>query len=174
MHINIDTNYEKPRAFSFSNRRGRPKSERPKFDTGTPETVMKRLQGTTSEALDLCLERGIINKRQHWCGVHLRWLYTIRYGAPSVSAVQLCYYDGGKGRPEDESWRMQREKEYNDAISQLAKVGQSLLLLNLCVYNERPKFLNYSLAEMQQNFESISDSIIRLRSGLDILSDLWN
>lgn len=157
----------------FSTRRGRPKSNRPLHDTGTPETVMKRLLGETTEALDLCRERGIISDRQHWCGIHLRWLYTLRNGAPAPTTIDIVGESGQEIKNDDPQWRSEREKEYNEAINLLTKSGQALLLLNLCVYNERPKFLKFSPSEMQQNFMSVADSIARLRDGLDILSKLW-
>jgi len=172
-HI-IETKIEtKAQIISFSRRRGRPKSNRPLHDTGTPETVMKRLLGVTSEALDLCLQRGIISERQHWCGIHLRWLYTLRHGVPSAKTINLLHESGDEVKNDDPLWRDEREKEYNSAINLLTKSGHSLMLLNLCVYNERPKFLDLPQSEIHKNFETIADSIARLRDGLDILSELW-
>jgi len=134
---------------------------------------MKRLLGETTEALDLCHERGIISDRQHWCGIHLRWLYTLRHGAPSPQTMDITNTGGCEIKNDDQQWRTKREKEYNEAINLLTKNGQALLLLNLCVYNQRPKFLGFSSAEMQQNFASVADNIARLRDGLDILSTIW-
>ena len=175
--MNYTDNYTdietKAQIIRFTTRRGRPKSTRPMRDTGTPETVMKRLLGVTTESLDLCLERGIISKRQHWCGIHLRWLYTLRHGVPSAKTIDIVREHGKEIKNDDPTWREEREKEYNQAINLLTKSGQALFLLNLCVYNDRPKFLNYSTAEMQINFASVADSVARLRDGLDVLSELW-
>jgi hypothetical protein len=166
--------YSEPKAeiISFHRRRGRPKNNRPLHDTGTPETIMKRLLGITTEALDLCLERKIISERQHWCGIHLRWLYTLRHGVPNVKTMDISN-SSNQIKNDDPAWREEREKEYNEALNLLTKSGNSLLLLNLCVYNHRPQFLDFTTAEMQRNFASIADNIARLRNGLDILSNLW-
>lgn len=158
---------------SFTTRRGRPKSNRPQIDTGTPETIMKRLLGLTTEALDLCMERGIINDRQHWCGIHLRWLYTLRHGVPSVRANDLSYSGNCGQKPvdyDDPHWRAAREKEYNTAINALTQSGHALLLMNLCVYNEMPK----SMALFPEHSEKKPCHIAsNIRNGLDILSELW-
>lgn len=167
-------------SISLSRGRGRPKSNRPQIDTGTPETVMKRLLGVTTEALDLCLERGIINKTQHWCGIHLRWLYTLRHGVPSVRATDLSYIGGCEQKSEDSEdplWREAREKEYNEAIILLAQNGHANSLINLCIYNERPSFLNFisssSSDNLHKNSLEITKNIEKLRDGMDILAKLW-
>lgn len=162
--------------FSSQRKRGRPRNCRPTTDTGTPETIMKRLLGVTSEALDLCLERGIINKKQHWCGIHLRWLYTLRHGVPSVRAVDLSkpISDIDKSADyEDPAWREAREREYNTAINSLSTAGHAIFLLNLCVFNERPKFLDISSHNSAMSLRSNNKNICMLREGLDILAQLW-
>ena len=163
--------------FTFSRRRGRPKNNRPTIDTGTPETIMKRLLGITMEALDLCLERGIINNKKHWCGIHLRWLYTLRHGIPSVRANNLEYigeHGQKSSEPEDILWRAAREQEYNNAIDALTKSGHATFLLNLCVYNERPDFLRSLPNNIKRENYHITESAARLTDGLNILSKLWN
>ncbi len=162
--------------FSLKRGRGRPKNNRPTTDTGTPETVMKRLLGVTTEALDLCLERGIINQKQHWCGIHLRWLYTLRHGVPSVRALDLSQHIDNNQKSidyEDLVWREAREKEYNEAINTLTKSGHAILLMNLCIYNERPKFLDcYSISKIKNNDNNLININI-LCNGLDVLAKLW-
>ncbi len=157
---------------SFSRRRGRPKSNRPMLDTGTPETVMKRLMGITTEALDICLEKGIITQQQHWCGMHLRWLYTLRYGVPSVRATNLSDMENHESKSsdyEDPLWRAAREKEYNDAVNMLTKSGYSLLLINLCVYNDLPQLFIIQTGKTIE-YKEITEKI---SSGLNILIKLW-
>ena len=157
----------------FPRKRGRPKTIRPKTDIGTPELILKRLHGHTAEALDLCLERAIISERQHWCGVHLRWLYTLRHGVPSVRAIDPTHLGGAEPKPEDPQWRTAREKEYNDAIRALSQSGHALMLLNICVYNERPAFLDMPKPTLQKNINRMADTIAKLRDGLDVLDGLW-
>ena len=167
-----DKSQIKAKILTFSRRRGRPKSNRPETDTGTPETVMKRLLGVTTEALDLCLERKIITKKQHWCGIHLRWLHTLRHGIPSVRATDLTYLGGGEHKSSDYEeplWRAAREKEYNNAINILTQNGYALLIINLCIYNELPKFFNYN----HNKSINTKEIAIKVSSGLDILAKLW-
>lgn len=161
-----------PKILSFSRRRGRPKNNRPLLDAGTPETVMKRLLGITTEALDLCLEKRIITEQQHWCGIHLRWLHTLRYGVPSARTTNLTYMESCVHKSsdyEDPQWRASREKEYNDAVNVLNCGGYSLLLINLCVYNEFPRGFNFQL----QKTLNYSETAEKISSGLNILIKLW-
>jgi hypothetical protein len=165
---------ELPRAvvLHFPNKRGRPRSIHPKTDLGTPELVMKRALGETSETLDLCYEKGLITKEQHWCGVHLRWLYTLRYGAPGVRAVDPTHLGGMDIKSDDPLWRSSRENEYNEALKLLSHSGHTLMLLNICVFNERPKFLQHGkkTAAKAKKMQTILDN---LHAGLDILTAHW-
>lgn len=137
-------------------RRGRPRQNRITRDTGTPELVMKRLRGETAESLDLYLERGVISAEQHWCGIHLRWLYTLRFGAPGVRATDPTHLGGMEVKADDPTWRALREAEYNEAIGLLGRRCKHVLL-NVSVYNERP---------------GVQDTIY-LREALDLLALHW-
>lgn len=170
---NKTKNLESPKILPFARKRGRPRLNRPLIDTGTPETVMKRLLGVTSEALDLCLHHEIITEKQHWCGIHLRWLYTLRHGIPSIRANDLSYIGGPDVKNEeydDPDWRAAREKEYNLAISALTHSGHAILLMNLCIYNELPKSFSFFAKNNEKNY---SNTVISIRNGLDILKTLW-
>jgi len=154
-------------------RRGRPRSTRPNTDTGTPELVMKKLLGETTETLDLCLEKGLITKDQHWCGIHFRWLYTLRFGAPSVRAIDPTHIGGIDIKTDDPDWRAAREIEYHEAIRTLTAKGHVGLLLNLCIHNERPRFLNRNQTHTAQTAQAATDLLTQLRNGLDTLAALW-
>ena len=154
---------------NFPRKRGRPKSAHRGIDIGTPELVMKRQSGETAETLDLCLERGLIDAQQHWCGIHLRWLYTLRYGAPGIRAIDPTHAKGIEIKMDDPQWRAEREKEYHEAINKITLSGHIILLVNVCVYNERPKFLNTIRGDALESAETIA----RLRAGLDVLAKLW-
>jgi len=168
-----EQNGNRAKILTFSSKRGRPRSNRPQIDTGTPETVMKRLLGVTTEALDLCLQHEIITEKQHWCGIHLRWLYTLRNGIPSIRANDLSYIGGLDARNaehDDPDWRSSREKEYNLAINALTKGGYAILIMNLCIYNELPKSFSF----FAKNYGKDSGkTAISIRNGLDILKTLW-
>lgn len=148
-------------------RRGRPRVYREERDCGTPELQFKRAHGATAEALDLCLEKGLITQAQHWCGIHLRWLYTLRYGAPGLRAVDLLHVDGLDIEGDDPDWRQAREAEYNDALLHIRAHGAASALINICVHNERPLFL--------QKISSRSEKeLAKFRDGLDVLVSHWN
>jgi hypothetical protein len=150
--------------------RGRPPVSRPSHDSGTPELVMKRLLGETAESLDLCLERSIITSGQHWCGIHLRWLYTLRYGAPGIRAIDPTHFGGIEISTDDPEWRKAREKEYHDAMKTVSDSGHAHLLISVCIHNERPKFLH--MRTLKYHAKAM-DGIIHLRDGLDVLVDHW-
>ncbi|MDE3016959.1 MAG: hypothetical protein KGI29_08600 [Pseudomonadota bacterium] len=158
----------------FPRRRGRPRTTQRNHDTGTPELVMKRLLGETAEALDLCLERGIITQQQHWCGIHLRWLYTLRYGAPGVRAIDPTHLGGLDTKIDDPLWRGAREKEFHEAMAALAKSGHAPLMMNVCIYNERPRFLSLHKPVKPERCRETSKMIDSLRDGLDVLSNHWH
>ena len=156
MKLPVDENHSIS-SLRFIRRRGRPKASRPLNDGGTPELAMKRLLGETTESLDLCLERGIISRRQHWCGIHLRWLYTLRYGAPGVRAIDPTHLGGMETNLDDPEWRDAREKEYHDAMKTLTGSGHALLLINVCIHNERPKFLNLRNFKINTSHSAATD-----------------
>ncbi|NBO18714.1 MAG: hypothetical protein EBV03_05685 [Proteobacteria bacterium] len=158
---------------SRGGRRGRPKSAVRGTDYGTPELVLKRKLGQTSESLDLCLERGLITPQQHWCGIHLRWLYTLRHGAPSLRALNPAHLGGALPRSDDPHWRTEREQEYRDAVQALSMGGNVALVVNLCVYNERPKFLETPPRISQKQQAVNTENLRRTRDGLDVLVKLW-
>lgn len=152
--------------------RGRPKKPIPSgTDYGTPELAMKRAHGATAETLDLCLERGLITPPQHWCGIHLRWLFTLRHGAPSLRSLNPTHLGGHTPKMDDPEWRASREQEYRDAMHALALSGQVTLLMNVCVYNERPSFL--TPAKSREEARRAHQNLAGLGNGLDILAQLW-
>ena len=157
----------------FPRKRGRPKSVHQGPDLGTPELAMKRLLGLTAEMLDLCRERGIITDKQHWCGVHLRWLYTLRNGAPNVRAIDLTHIGGMETKIDDPEWRAAREQEYHDAVKKLSVTRHAIQLMNICIYNERPIFLNLKKPKPGIELDEITDAMHSFRAGLDILVKLW-
>ncbi len=153
----------------FPRTRGRPKTIRPEKDSGTPELQQKRAEGVTAETLDLCFEKGLITQEQHWCGIHLRWLYTLRYGAPGVRAIDHNHVIGLEMNNDDPLWREAREAEYHEAMKRISERGVSTLLTNICIHNERPDFL----FPRRRKKLSWGEDLEQLREGLDILATHW-
>ncbi len=156
---------------SFSTRRGRPPSHKPATDYGTPELIARRARGETSEAIDLCLERRLISPAEHWCGIHLRWLHTLRHGAPGVSALALT--DGSKTilHEADEVWQREREEEYRIAMELLKQRQASMIVADICIYNCMASFLKpRHRRDIQSNTEK---ELALFKYGLEALTELW-
>lgn len=146
----------------FSTRRGRPRKEKQGKDLGTIELQNKRKTGLTSEPLDLCLARGLITEVQHSAGLRLRWLYTLRLGAPNISAYspekggKLCKY-------EDSGWLARKQLEYKKMLAALDKTGARRIVANVCIMGHMPLFListhSYinELKLLQEGLDSISN-----------------
>ncbi|MFO0389870.1 MAG: hypothetical protein ACK502_09180 [Alphaproteobacteria bacterium] len=158
-------------ANTLTRKRGRPKIDKPMLDSGTAELVMKRLSGETTEALDLCLKRELISKKQHWCGVHLRWLYTLRFGAPGVRAIDTAHLGGTELKLHDNIWLSAREEEYQTALAHLSRSGNTSLVMNICIFNERPVFLKKPASLLTS--KNSAATLKQFRDGLGILEKLW-
>lgn len=162
---------------AFTTKRGRPKIERPTIDMGTQELQFKRAYGVTEEAIDLCLQKKIISEEQHWCGLHLRWLYTLRYGAPSVSSTLRPLYDTPTTQPDDPVWRSAREAEFAEAVTMLRAHARYIPVAALAIFNERPAFLDASYRESAwKNLHSrntVMNEYLQITEGLTLLQTHW-
>lgn len=163
---------------AFSSRRGRP--PRPvasSTDYGTPELQLKHALGVTREPIDLCLERKLVTPDQHWCSLHLRWLYTLRYGAPSLT-TRYADKDSQTAPEEDNSqWRTLREREYHAAAACLQQSGYYDPVMRVSVFNELPAFLNPALMRRAWAEPALAQRLQRshgvLLQGLDVLVQEW-
>ena len=162
---------------AFSTLRGRPRARVIDSDPGTPELRMKHAVGATAEPIDLCLTRALITPDQHWCGLHLRWLYTLRYGAPSLTTRYADRMEGAAPTEDADIWRALREREYHEAIIALTQQRRYEPVMRLCVYNELPAFLSPALQRRAWDDAKLTHQLLRshhtLREGLDILTKQW-
>lgn len=161
---------------AFTTRRGRPPKPRDTRDLGTPELRFKHAHGLTCEPIDLCLERQLISEAQHRSGLHLRWLYTLRYGAPSLT-TRYADRDSRGGAQDDPQWRSLRELEYHEA-SRLLKAHQRYEpVMRLAIFNERPAFLSPQLRTQAWKVPALAERLhnehCQLREGLELLVELW-
>lgn len=157
---------------AFTTRRGRPRSHGSGNDLGTPELILKRAYGVTSEPLDLCLERGIITKAQHWAGIHFRWLYTVRHGTPTIRALDPLHFGGRELRPENEHWKKEREAEYHTAARLLHARGLLKPVADICIYSIAPVYLRPRGRQTGAGEEGYVQ-LQKLRDALDLLDALW-
>ena len=163
---------------AFSTQRGRPRKPLNDNDVGTPELRLKHALRLTAEPIDLCLEKRLITEQQHWCGLHLRWLYTLRYGAPKLTTIYVDPHEPGSAPlREDEDWRAMREREYGLATDLLKTQRRYECVMRLAVYNERPAFLDQTLYERALHEPPLAQELsrmhLRLRDGLELLVKHW-
>ena len=163
---------------AFTTRRGRPaRAKADARDAGTPELQFKRALGLTSEPIDQCLERGIITPDHHWCGLHLRWLYTLRYGAPVTTTRYADSTLAAAPSQETPEWRIEREREYQEAVRILQQAGRYECVMRLCVFNESPVFLAVSLTSRAKHEPALAQQLNQRREllleGLELLASRW-
>jgi len=163
----------------FKARRGRPSLNLPKKDLGTEELRKKKMAGITGESLDLCQEYNLISTDQHWAGIHFRWLYTVRFGAFVIRRPELIEETGGGIVTREEEWREKREGEYKQAIDLLAKYKAKEVVMDICIFNKSPKFLNH-YRQWRQTMENktnignfYSEELSLFQDGLGELVSLW-
>ena len=152
----------------FSYRRGRPKQvQEEEIDRGTVELRQKRRAHITIEPLDWLRQESHISPQQHWCGLHFRWLYTLRYGTTTPQSLDAAREQGIIHKREYEEWQNEREQEWRAAIHELQSGHFLALILHYCVYQQRvkPDWLNGDTAPQTEIFQ--------LRKGLRELERLW-
>jgi len=138
--------------------RGRPRKKN--AEIVTPELKRKHASGITKECIDVLKERGVITPQQHWCAMHFRWLYTIRYGLPAPTAINLeeCLSGVSSGWQNNESRRVDLEAEFIVAAKELSVSGALRHIMSVAVYGIFPH---------QSELE-------KLKTGLNDLALLWN
>ncbi len=163
---------------AFSTQRGRPRKPALDNDPGTPELRLKHALRFTAEPIDLCLEKNLITTEQHWCGLHMRWLYTLRYGAPSLTTHYTDHAAPASPPPNDDpTWRAMREQEYHDAITLLKNHRRYECVMRLTVFNEHPAFLSPLMRERALHSPAVTNQLANahthLREGLQLLVTHW-
>ncbi len=121
----------------FSSQRGRPKQPaQEEYDLGTPELQAQRKAGKTVEPLDWLRQRELISPKQHWCGLHFRWLFTLRYGAVTLQSLDAAKQQGIVHQRDYTLWQMEREREWNEALTHLEHRKLLNVALTFCVYKQ--------------------------------------
>ena len=149
---------------AFTSRRGRPKKqEQQENDAGTPELQRKKHQGLTSEPLDWLRQKGLITPQQHWCGLHFRWLYTLRYGSATVQSLDTSRVKGLLNLPEYEEWQGDRESEWKSALAALRFPHYLQVLLCYCVYQQNvPNIWLCSNTDNNKGIDNLCDCLNQL------------
>ena len=123
-------------------KRGRPKNISTSIDKGTIELQKKRMNNLTTESLDLCLQKNIITPIEHMSGVKLRWMYTLKFGVPTIQSklLQMKFYDS---KNYNEKLLEDLQKKYRDVIESLKEIYAHKIVMNICIFNEFPNFLKF-------------------------------
>ena len=167
---------------SWRRPRGRPKTDRPDTDLGTPEAQARRalLAGggdpaLTEYPLGILLACGLIGREQHEAGCHYGYLYGRAVGRTQLSCAAI--YDrlaaeANTGRPaanEDE------ERRHQD----LFRLGKNRLLAmgrrvcdateNLVVFGRAPRFLDLTGRRGAAARRGDAAELAAVQAGLDAL-----
>ncbi len=157
---------------AFSTKRGRPAKPKQQIDKGTKELQIKRLKDSTMEAIDICLKKNLISDAEHSAGIRLRYLYTLRFGATGIRAYHP--ENGGRSvfRQDNETWLAQRRIEYENTIKILTKEGCKRMVLNICVFNQKPAFLLPYKTTINPNTAHLrNQQFTQFISGMKLLSE---
>ena len=120
------------------NKRGRPKIKKSRFDKGTKELRQKKALEITTHPLDYCLKHKIITYKQYLSGMKLRWLYTLKYGSPTIQSKQLTEVFFTP-KEYDQKWLMEKQKLYHETTSELNKVKLASIIADVCIFLVFPK-----------------------------------
>jgi hypothetical protein len=157
---------------NFTSKRGRPKQVKLQVIEGGKQESRPVIK-ISREPIDICHQKGIINDNEHLAALHFRWLYTLKFGAPGVSAIDLEREMGRSTRQNDPEWQESREREYAMAVEKLRNTGTLKPVLNMAVFGHFPKYMQPEKASRWQYLAHNYDEILKLREGLDILVKLW-
>ena len=111
------------RAIRGDKRAGRPRSERPAVDLGTPEVLARRARlaaggdpTLTESPLGVMLARGLIGQEQHDAGRYYASLYRQAVGRTQLSCdrhySQMIADGGREDRPRDEAAQARLEERF--------------------------------------------------------------
>lgn len=97
----------------------------------------------TAEPIDLCLQSGLINLKQHRLALRIRWLFTINFGLPTVQAYNLGKVRGRELSKYNEDTLYEMRQEYKRVLEVLYKTNKkaSKLFLNILIHHYKPSYL---------------------------------
>ena len=176
----VKKNNQRSAVMKFTTRRGRPPANNTGFTIieggkkpAPIDPPVKPKSRINREPIDICHEKGIINDDQHWAAIHFRWLYTLRFGAPGISAIDFDRLAAGPKQINDPDWQEEREREYAMAIEKLRKCGALKTVLNLAVFNHFPRYMPMGRINHKTYDRHNQNEVLKLREGLDILAEHW-
>jgi hypothetical protein len=124
---------------------------------GRPKKIISKLNKSKNqgivESLDLCLQKKIITSIEHASAMKLRWIYTLRFGAPTLQS-KLKLIDSYSAKNYDEQLLQDLQKKYRNVIAGLRAIYAHKIVMDVCIFNEFPTFLIVSNLEsrLQEKF----------------------
>ena len=130
-----------------SAKRGRPKSNRPRVDSGTPELIAKRMAVTPMDAtqstspLDALRAKGVLSDEAHNAACYFGALRKLVFGKAHVRAMDLTAVSRG-GVPEALDVAA-AERKYREACAAVQGHGRAALdaLENIVVHEQWPAWM---------------------------------
>lgn len=139
-------------------KRGRPKSDRPAIDYGTPESIAKRAAIVSVKTkgkitlldpalstcpLDALKAKGLVSNEAHAAASHFLACRAITFGSPHPSAVNLLQGQSVGGGERDDGDKAKIERRYRAACAAMHKRGRAVLdaIENLVVHERWPEWL---------------------------------
>lgn len=132
----------------MSNRRGRPRSDRPRIDLGTPEQIHKRAMLSPTDPtlsttpLDVLKARKIISDEAHTAASYWAALRKMVFGKAHPGAIDLTAVSGMP----NEFDRADAERKYRDACAAMTAMSRACFdeVENLAVHEHWPSWLKTS------------------------------
>lgn len=148
-------------------RGGRPRADRPRYDLGTPELIMKRAQMSPSDPtlsstpLDALLGRNHITSEQYAAAFYFKAIRNIIFGRPHPGAVNLDM--GLRHGPEEYEDTQEAELRYRRACRALMARGNRVFKTfeAVVIHDEWPVWLkiknskHYEAAQFRTGLDEI-------------------
>lgn len=130
-------------------KRGRPRLDRPKNDTGTPELIHKRMMASpidptlSTTPLDVLKARNIISDEAHGAASYFAALRKIVFGKAHPGAIDLTAISALGNTPEEFD-RADAETKYRDACGAIKAISRASLdaVENLVIHERWPEWLS--------------------------------
>lgn len=129
-----------------TNKRGRPRSDRPRHDFGTPELIAKRMAASPNDTtlstnpLDVLKARGVISDEAHGAASYFAALRKMVFGKAHPGAIDLTAISGANP---DEFDRADAETKYREACAAMKAMSRGCFdeVENLVIHEHWPSWM---------------------------------
>lgn len=162
----------------MKNRRGRPPTNRPRFDVGTPELIAKRMAALgpqrydakgkpippddtlSTTPLDVLKARGIISDEAHGAACYFAALRKMVFGKAHPGAIDLTAISGMP----NEFDRADAESKYREACTWMKQQSRASLdaVENLVIHERWPRWMTVNGSKSGRDYQHFSLGIASL------------